>query len=73
MPIFVDLHSPVAGIFPLQLCQAQLDLSGVRSPDPEDAALTQFRDMLAWDITQVEPDPGPWGLAWCGRPWSARK
>jgi hypothetical protein len=35
-----------------------LELEGAQSEDPDDPALTQFRDLLAWDVSCGEPDPG---------------
>ena len=35
-----------------------LDLSGTASSDPEDPALMQFENMLAWDVAHSDPDPG---------------
>jgi hypothetical protein len=36
----------------------ELDLSEPATKDPNDPALTQFRNMLAWDIPHADPDPG---------------
>jgi hypothetical protein len=35
-----------------------LDLSEKTSEDPNDPALTQFRDLLMWSVAKAEPDPG---------------
>lgn len=35
-----------------------LDLTGTSSTDPEDPALMQFENLLAWDVPHCDPDPG---------------
>ncbi len=35
-----------------------LDLNGPKTEDPNDPALTQFKDLLAWDVAVSDPDPG---------------
>ena len=43
-------------------CPPALDLSPDVAPsDPQDMALVQFQDMLAWDVARTDPDPGSQG------------
>ena len=35
-----------------------LDLKVKKAEDPNDPMLTQFKDMLMWEVEQAEPDPG---------------
>lgn len=61
-----DIHALVDSVnASLSFCQSNeielpptLDLAGAESTDPNDPALTQFKDLLFWDVSNSEPNPG---------------
>ena len=54
------MKSPLAAL-PYAHCNtnvASAYLHVVNKADPNDPGLTQFKNMLAWDVASGEPDPG---------------